>query len=174
MSLTRSTRHSLFILDFSFDYSFLLIWFLGQISGYFLASNILVGALSFMRYPDFGRVCFIWLFIVSILPFIFVFISFLPNMHWMLSGVVFLKGLFFAFSFCCVGSIFNDAAWMGRWLCFFSSSLCTVLFLWFLFSCSNSSTKKQCNNLWTCVITVFFVACFDYMFILPLFIKLLD
>ena len=158
----------------SCNFQFALVWLLGQVAGYILVSGISVSTISVMRCADFGRVAFGWLLVSSIAPFLLTYFSLVPGARWLLLFVLFAKGLLFAFCICCAGIAFGDAAWVFRWLCFFSNCLCTVFFLWFVFFFSNSSKTKQCNILLVCSIAAIIVTCFDYMFISPFIVRLLD
>lgn len=172
VALPLCDRYSRRFLFYNFQLAF--IWLLGQFVGCFFASNISVSTIAYITDSGFCNVSFAWLMVSVQAPFLVGFFSLKYDADWLILLVLFVKGVFFAFCIWCIGTVFNSAAWIARWLCFFSNGLCTALFLWYVFSFPKSSKTKRSNTLIACSIISFFVTCIDYLFILPFFVKLLE
>ena len=152
----------------------ILVWLLGFVTGYVLGFDISATMILGVAGSGFLHVSFWCLLFSTLTPFLAVYGALVLGANSSLLLILFAKGLFFAFSICCVGVAFGNAAWVARWLCFFSNCLCTVLFLWYVFSFLDFSKPKRRNGLIACLTASFFITYFDYIFVSPVIVKILE
>lgn len=152
----------------------IFVWILGQAIGFGLGSQVPFTVVSLMRLPGFGQVSIVWLLFSAIFPFLLSFFALRFSLRVLFVPLVFLKAYSFAYVICCIGIAFGNAGWLMQWLCCFTDTLCTVIFLWFITASVNQYKTQRSRSLLLCVISVIIVVCFDYIVVSPATAALLN
>lgn len=174
MSLFSLSKRRANILQHPYNSELILVWIAGEIVGYYIGSQVPDTVISLMRTPTFGRVSIVWLFFSATFPFLLSFAALRLSQKWLLTSLVFLKAYSFAYTICCVGSAFGSAGWLMQLLYFFTDTLCTLLFLWFIFTYTRSSKARQYHRLLLYFASATGLVCFDYFAIMPFVLMLLN
>lgn len=156
------------------NFSLILAWIAGEVIGYFVGSQVPDTVISLMRAPTFGRVSIVWLFFSAIFPFLLSIAALRLSLKRLLTSLVFLKAYGFVYSICCLGFAFGSAGWLMQLLYFFTDTLCTLIFLWFILTYPKFSKARQYHRLLLCLASTTGLVCFDYFAIMPLVLMLLN
>lgn len=154
--------------------SVILAWISGQLVVFLSGCQIPFDIVSVMRLSSIGQMSIVWLLLSAILPFVCLFVFMRFEKRFLCLVLVQLKAFMFTYSLSCIASAFSSAGWLLRWLCFFTDSVSTLLFLYLVLSGNFGPKKCWIHRLLVCIITVVIVACVDYAFVSPLATELLS
>lgn len=152
----------------------ILIWLLGVVFGCIIGYQTPVTVTSLMRTLEFGCVSIVWLLLSAVLPFFLSYIFLRYSFRPLLFLLVYLKAFCFAYSTCCICSAFTDAGWLMRYLCFFTDSVCSAIFLWYILNSPGWSVSQMARRSRICLAAVVALACFDYFTVTPFVALLLN
>ena len=112
-------------------FSFVLLWFLGLLSGIFLAIHTSPVSLSLMRIAVLGDVSIVGMLLSTFLPFVITVVAYWASAHFLIVIIAWLDS--FALSFCaaCLYIVFSDSAWLICIL-FLFSDICLAIPLLYL------------------------------------------
>ncbi len=151
-----------------------LCWIFGLFFGLFFVSsegNFLTAAICSGSYR---RASFIGLLAITLIPLCLSYVAFIRAKQPILYLICFFKA--FAYGAClqAIVLVYGSASWLVRLLFLFSDSCSVVILLWFWYRRIFVGRFHCRKDFLTSVLIAFFLSMFDYFFVSPYLVKLMQ
>lgn len=151
--------------------SLAVIWSLGLVIGYYLASRSKPVISSLILLIQSDRMMIVGFLSMLILPFIVSAILIWMSLNIWVLPLAFLKACLYSCC-CCQIMVFGDAGWLAHLLFVFSESISVPILLWFWFSCIDEHRGFILQRAILCIASVMTIGCVDCFIVSPFAAKL--
>ena len=151
----------------------LICWCVFLFIGIYTALRVNVQSLLMMRESLMTSTSIFGLACVALFPLLLSVVAFRSGRFLLLVTTVCIKAYAFAFTCCCIYSIFSDAGWMMRWLLVFTDSILLIALMYYWIRNTLQPPANAVRGAGGYLILSSLMIAVDCCFISPLIITLL-